>query len=60
LRPAAIGRKNWLFVGNDQGGRTAAVLFTMIASAKASSADPFGWLRDVLARLPVLIHTDPC
>src|SRR5262249_32937635 len=51
-RPAAIGRKNWLFVGNDQGGRTAAVLFTMIASAKANSADPFAYLRDLLTRLP--------
>jgi hypothetical protein len=55
LRPAAIGRKNWLFVGNDQGGRTAAVLFTMIASAKANCADPFAYLRDVLTRLPSLL-----
>jgi hypothetical protein len=54
LRPCAIGRKNWLFVGSDNGGRTAAVLFTMIASAKACGADPFAWLRDVLARLPAL------
>jgi hypothetical protein len=55
LRPAAIGRKNWLFVGNDQGGRTAAVLFTMIASAKANAADPFAYLRDVFKRLPILL-----
>ncbi|MBX9791767.1 MAG: transposase [Pirellulales bacterium] len=43
LRPAAIGHKNWLFVGNDQGGRTAAALFTMVASAKACGVDPFAW-----------------
>ncbi len=55
LRPAAIGRKNWLFVGNDQGGRTAAVLFTMIASAKATGVDPFAYLRDVLTRLPSVL-----
>ena len=55
LRPATIGRKNWLFVGNDNGGRTAAVLFTMIASAKACGVDPFAYLRDVLAQLPLLI-----
>lgn len=52
LRPAAIGRKNWMFLGNDQGGRTAAVLFTMVASCKANGVDPFAWLRDVLADLP--------
>jgi transposase len=55
LRPAAIGRKNWLFVGGDQGGQTAAVLFTMIASAKANAVDPFAYLRDVLAELPILL-----
>lgn len=59
LRPAAIGRKNWLFVGNDQGGRTAAVLFTLMASAKSCGADPFAWLRDVLAQLPALVAAQP-
>jgi hypothetical protein len=59
LRPAAIGRKNWLFAGNDRGGATAAVLFTMVASAKACRADPFAWLRDVLARLPAIVAAQP-
>jgi transposase len=59
LRPAAIGRKNWLFAGNDQGGRTAATLFSMVASAKACGVDPFAWLRDVLARLPALVAAHP-
>jgi hypothetical protein len=52
LRPAAIGRKNWLFVGNDQGGRTAAVLFTLIASAKANHVDPYAYLRALFTELP--------
>lgn len=55
LRPAAVGRKNWLFVGNDQAGQTAAVLFTMIATAKANGVDPFAYLRDVLSRMPLLL-----
>lgn len=59
LRPATIGRKNWLFAGNDRGGSTAAVLFTMIASAKGCGADPFAWLRDVLAQLPALVAAHP-
>jgi hypothetical protein len=54
LRSQAIGRKNWLFAGNDNGARTAAVLYTMIASAKANGVDPYAYLRDLYTRLPVL------
>src|SRR5262245_59969442 len=53
-RPCAIGRKNWLFCGNDGGGRTAAVLFSMTSTAKRHNLDPFAWLRDVLRTLPTL------
>ncbi len=52
LRAQAIGRKNWMFVGSDNGGRTAAVLFSMTASCKRHDIDPFAWLRDVFRRLP--------
>jgi hypothetical protein len=51
LRPCAIGRKNWLFLGSDQGGRTAAILFSVMASCKANQVEPFAYLRDVLTRL---------
>lgn len=54
LRSQAIGRKNWLFAGSDNGARTAAVLYTMIASAKANGVDPYAYLRDLYTRLPVL------
>ena len=54
VKPCAIGRKNWLFCGNDNGGRTAAILFSLIGSAKRHHLDPFAWLRDVLTRMPVL------
>jgi hypothetical protein len=54
LRSQAIGRKNWLFAGNDNGARTAAILYTMIASAKANRVDPYAYLRDLYTRLPVL------
>ena len=54
LRGIAIGRKNWLFCGSEAGGRTAATLFTMIASAVRNTLDPWAYLRDVLTRLPVL------
>jgi hypothetical protein len=48
LRPLAIGRKNWLFLGNDRGGHTAAILFSIMASCKANQVEPWAYLRDVL------------
>lgn len=51
IRPLAIGRKNYLFAGNDGGGETAAILYSLIASARRHELDPFAYLRDVLARI---------
>jgi len=51
LRRVALGRKNWLFAGSDQGGHTAATLFSLIASAALHELDPYRWLRDVLTRI---------
>ena len=50
LRAVAIGRRNWTFAGSDEGGRRAAVLYTLIATAKLNDVDPQAWLADVLAR----------
>jgi transposase len=52
LKLIGIGRNNWLFVGSDQGGKTAAVLFSFTATCKHLGIDTFAYLRDVLARLP--------
>jgi transposase len=52
LRAVAIGRKNWTFAGSDEGGRRAAAVYTLIATAKLNHIDPQAWLADVLARLP--------
>ena len=51
LRGAALGRRNYTFFGSDNGGHTAAVLYSLIASAKRHGLDPFAYLRDVLARI---------
>ena len=51
MKRVAIGRKNFLFVGSDQGGKTAAVLFSFTASCQRHGLDPFAYLRDVLERL---------
>ena len=47
LRGLAIGRKNWLFVGSEQGGHTAATILTLITSATRHHRDPFAYLRDL-------------
>ena len=52
LRAIAVGRRNWTFAGSDEGGRRAAALYTLIATAKLNDIDPQAWLADVLARLP--------
>ena len=52
IRPLALGRKNWLFVGSPQAGSRAAVLMTLIESAKLCDVDPRAYLKDVLTKLP--------
>ena len=51
MRPVALGRKNWVFAGSDNGGRTAAVLYSMVATCRRHGLDPFAYLKDVIARL---------
>jgi hypothetical protein len=52
LRRVAIGRKNWMFAGSDEGGRRAAIVYSLIASCAAIKLNPYAYLRDVLERLP--------
>ena len=51
MRPVAIGRKNFLFVGSDRGGRAAAVAYSLIQTCKLHNVEPFAYLSDVLRRL---------
>lgn len=51
-RDIALGRGNWTFFGSDNGGRTAAVLRSFIASCKRCGVEPFTWFQDVLSRIP--------
>ena len=51
LRGVAVGRRNWTFFGSDNGGHTAAVLSSLLASAKRHHIDPFAYLRDVFERI---------
>ena len=51
IRPIALGRKNALFAGSDGGGRTWAIIASLIQTAKINGVEPFAYLRDVLTRL---------
>jgi transposase len=51
LRGIALGRKAWLFAGSDRGGERAAVMYTLIQTAKLNDVDPQAWLADVLSRI---------
>ena len=58
IRPLAVGRKNWLFIGSQQSGERAAVIMTLIESAKLNGHDPWAYLKDVFERLPTLKNAD--
>jgi transposase len=50
-RRVAVGRRNWTFCGSDSGGQRAAVIYTLIETARLNDVDPKAWLADVLARI---------
>ena len=52
MRSVAIGCKNYLFVGSQTGGKSAAIAYTLIETAKLNGIDPQAWLADTLARIP--------
>lgn len=52
LRPWAMGRKAWLFAGSELAGRRAAIVMSLVQSAKLNGHDPWAYLKDVLQRLP--------
>jgi len=51
LRAVALGRKNWLFAGSDDGGERAAAIYTLLGTAKLNDLNPEGYLRYVLERI---------
>ncbi len=52
IRPTAIGKKNWLFIGEAEAGQRSAIVYTVIENCRRRGLDPFAYLRDVLTRLP--------
>lgn len=58
IRPTAVGKKNWLFIGAEAAGWRSAVIFTLIESCRRLAIEPYTYLKDVLERLPSMTNQD--
>jgi transposase len=56
IRPTAVGKKNWLFVGEAGAGQRGAIIYTVVESCRRRNIDAYTYLRDVLTRLPHLTN----
>ncbi|MCB1069789.1 MAG: IS66 family transposase [Kiritimatiellae bacterium] len=52
IRPTALGRKNWMFIGAEDAGWRSAVMYSIIQSCRNHGVDPYAYIKDVLDRLP--------
>jgi hypothetical protein len=52
IRPSALGKKNWLFVGHPEAGERSAVIYTLLGSCRRHGINPFEYLKDLFTRLP--------
>jgi len=57
MRPWAMGRKAWLFYGSELAGQRAAVVMSLVQSAKLNGLDPWAYLKDVLTRVPTHLNS---
>lgn len=51
IRPSAIGKKNWLFIGHPKAGQRSAIIYTMVENCRLHGIDPLAYLTDVMPRL---------
>ena len=58
IRPSAIGKKNWLFIGHPDAGQRSAIVYSLVVSCQRHGKDPLAYLRDVLTRLPAMSNQD--
>jgi transposase len=56
IRPTALGKKNWLFIGDAEAGQRSAIIYTVIESCCRRGLDPYAYLREVLTRLPQMTN----
>jgi hypothetical protein len=58
IRPSAIGKKNWLFIGHPGAGDRSAIIYSIVVSCERYGIDPLAYVSDMLRRLPALKTTD--
>ena len=58
IRPSAVGKKNWLFIGHPEAGQRTAILYSIVISCRRQGKDPLAYLRDMLTRLPKMTNQD--
>jgi transposase len=58
IRPSAVGKKNWLFIGHPDAGQRSAIIYSIVVSCRRRGIDPLAYLRDVLTRLPTMTTQD--
>ncbi len=58
IRPSAIGKRNWLFIGHPTAGQRSAIIYSLVVSWQRHGKDPLAYLSDVLAELPALTKWD--
>jgi len=56
IRPTAVGKKNWLFIGEAEAGERSAIIYSVIESCRRRGLDPFAYLREVFTRLPSMTN----
>jgi transposase len=52
IRPTAIGKKNWLFIGAPEAGQRSAIIYTLLGNCRRHGVNPYEYFRDIIARLP--------
>jgi len=58
IRPSALGKKNWLFIGHPIAGERSAVIYTLLGSCRRQGVNPFDYLKDLFTRLPAAKITE--
>jgi transposase len=56
IRPSAIGKKNWLFIGHRDAGQRSAIIYSIVVSCQRHGIDPLEYLKDVFGRLPAMTN----
>ena len=58
IRPFTIGRKNWIFMGNERGGQAASVFYSLIETAKSNQLNTYAYFRYLMTVLPTVDPND--